>query len=252
MDPNRTTDRILDEWDAVASTARPPHGAPRRRGSLAGLASGLGLAGAGILAAALVVGVIWLGGRISPGVGSPGPTPPAASQVAVATSQAPASPVAASPSPRPASHEPTKPPASPTPPPESACAPTELTAKITSWEGAAGSRIADVTVKNSGSVACFLSQPAAVDLIDGTGRVLINGAGPGGSRVSLAPGGTATTLVEASNYCGTAPTAPVRVRFDLGAGHHLTADAPTPSDATVPPCNGSTVPAAIQMHPWSR
>ena len=98
MDPNRKTDRILDEWDAVARMARRPVRAPRRRG-LAGLGSTLGLVGAALVAAALVVAVGWLGGRIaSPGdVGSRGSE--SASPSAVQTPTPVASAVAAASSP---------------------------------------------------------------------------------------------------------------------------------------------------------
>ena len=261
MDPNRTTDRILDEWDAVASTARPPSAAPRRRASLAGVASSLGLAAAGAFAAALVVGVIALGGRISPGVGSVG-TPPPSSVGSAAVAAASAS--AASPTPthpptaEPASHAPSTPAptATPvptaTPRPEATCGSSGLLAKITAWEGAAGSRIADVTVTNNGPTACLLPEPGALHLVDGAGRDLISGTGPGGPETSLVAGASVTTLVDASNYCGAAPAAPVRITFDLGAGRRVTAEPPRPGDVTVPPCNGSTVPASIQMQRWSR
>jgi hypothetical protein len=254
MDPNRKSDRILSEWDAIVHRAQRPARAPRPRRSLAGLGAAFGLAGAGVLAAALIVAVLALGGRISSSVGS-SPSEPTSSQVAVASVPPTPSPtpsaVAASPvvTPTPA---PTRKPVETTPPPAtSVCAPDVLTARITAWEGAAGSRIGDISVKNIGAVACDLPEPKSLALVDGANRTLISGVGPDGSATHLAAGETVTTLVDASNYCGAAPAAPVTVRFDL-AGHDLKADPVSPTDATVPPCNGATVAASIQMQPWSR
>ena len=70
--------------------------------------------------------------------------------------------------------------------------------------------------------------------------------------IELAPGGRATTLVEASNYCGAAPVPPVQVAFVLRDGKRFIAAPPTPTDATVPPCNGPGQPAVIGMQPWAR
>ena len=253
MDPNRTTDRILDDWDAVASTARPPSAAPRRRGSVGGLGSSLGLVAAGALAAALVVGVVALGGRISPGVGAVTP-PPVASEAAVASVPGATPTATERPTASAAPHAPATPPptARPTPTPVLACVSSHLRATITAWEGAAGSRIADVTVTNTGPGTCALPEPVGLDLIDGKGAKLMSGPGPSGPATALPAGSSATTLVEASNYCGPDPAPPVRIVFNLGHGEFVTASPASPTDATVPPCNGSTVQPSIQMQPWSR
>ncbi len=255
MDPNRKSDRILSEWDAIVHRAQRPATAPRPRRSLAGLGAAVGLAGAGVLAAALVVAVVALGGRISSNVGS-SPSAPGSSQVAVASvvPSASASPSPASSSPA-ATPQPTptkKPVESTAPPATPVCSAAGLTARITAWEGAAGSRIATISVKNTGASACDLVEPTSLALVDGTGKVRISGPGPAASSpIRLAAGGGATTLVDVSNDCGPAPKAPVTVRFDLG-GHQLTAAPLSPTDTTVPPCNGATVPGSIQMQPWSR
>jgi uncharacterized protein DUF4232 len=120
------------------------------------------------------------------------------------------------------------------------------------WEGAAGSRIADVEVTNTGRAACTLEKLERPQLIDGAGRVLIDGTTPATSGViELVPGGRVTTLVEVSNYCGAVPVPPVRVAFVLHDGNPFVAAPPTPSDATVPPCNGPGQPAVIGMQPWA-
>lgn len=253
MDPNRKPDRILSDWDALANRAQPPTVAPRRHRSLAGIGASVGLLGAGVLAAALIVAVVALGGRITPSVGGPAPSLATASQVAVASTPPTASPTSSPSTPsRPATPPPTSAPVESSAPATSSCRPDTLSARITMWEGAAGSRIATIAVRNGGPAACDLVEPTSLALVDGAGRSLIRGTGPAASSpIRLAAGATASTLVETSNYCGAPPKAPVTVRFDLD-GHELTATAPSSTDATVPPCNGATVPASIQMQPWSR
>src|SRR3954452_42882 len=169
MDPNRKTDRILAEWDGVAQTARRPRTAPRRRG-FAGAGSIAGLAGAGLLAAALVVAVGWLGGRIVPGVGTDptaSPTATAAASEAAVASEAPVPSEAPVASRTPVATPPPIASAS-TETPEAACDSDHAAARITAWEGAAGTRIADVTVKNTGGSACILAGAPVPELVDGS------------------------------------------------------------------------------------
>ena len=254
MDPNRKSDRILSEWDAIVHRAQRPARAARPRRSLAGLGAAFGLAGAGVLAAALIVAVLALGGRISSSVGS-SPSEPTSSQIAIVSVPPTPSPtpsaVAASPAAT-ATPAPTPKPVESTPPPVVACTDSHLRATIESWEGAAGSRIGNVTVTNTGAAECILREPVGLDLIDGSDHKLMSGPGPAGPEVTLAGGASATTLVETSNYCDPAPTPPVRIVFNLGGGRFLNAPPASPNDATVPPCNGATVPPSIQMQPWSR
>jgi hypothetical protein len=254
MDPSRP-DRILEEWNAVADGARRPSMPPRRVAVRAGSA-GLSLAGVGVIAVVLLASAVWLGRPGSTGPG--GVVSTEFPSAAIVATPVPSSSPAPTPTPTPtATTTPAPTPtAAPTPsktPTIGACAPAALTAKITMWEGAAGSRIADVEVTNSGRVACMLEKLERPQLIDGAGRVLIDGTAPTAAGVlELAPGARATTLVEASNYCGAAPVAPVRVAFVLRDGKRFVAAPPTPTDATVPPCNGPGQPAAIGMQPWAR
>jgi hypothetical protein len=244
MSPNRA-DRILEEWSAVASTATPP-GAPERGAAASRVGSGISLAGAAVLAVALILGAAWLGGRegsVGPGADA-SPTP----DVVVPASPIPASPTPA-PSPSPSTKtNPTQSPA----PTILACAPTDLVARITQWEGAAGHRIAHVELTNTGSVTCFISTMNRPQLIDGRGAVLIDGNAPSGSDTGkMAAGDVLTTLVEDGNYCGAAPVAPVSVAFILSDGGRVVAEPVSPTDATVPPCNGPGASPTIEMHPWA-
>ena len=251
MDPSRS-DRILKDWDAVASQARRPVGPPRAVVVQSGL-SGTSLAGALVLVAALLFAVVWFGRPVSNDSTGGIPVPPSATP---AVTPPPSDVPTAQPSPSP-SPSPTP---SPTPTPEPSatprvtwCAPADLAARITMWEGAAGSRIAHVELTNTGSQDCTLRTMMRPQLVDGRGSVLIDGAEPRTSaEKAFAPGAVVTTLVQASNYCGPDPVAPVSIAFVVPEGR-IVATPVSPTDLTLPPCNGAPdSPGSIEMHPWAK
>jgi hypothetical protein len=133
------------------------------------------------------------------------------------------------------------------------CDMTSLSARVTAWDGAAGHRIATVVVENVSASACTIWTLAAPQLLDRTGRVLIDGQllGTPGS-LTLEPNAVASTMVDAANYCGPDPATPLTVAFGFIDGRHLGVnpdlDPRTLSDA--PPCNGPTEPGQIQMQPF--
>jgi hypothetical protein len=121
------------------------------------------------------------------------------------------------------------------------------------WEGAMGHRIAHLDMRNTGPGACALETMARPQLVDGRGTTLIDGSSPAGSAtLTLAPGGIVKTLVQDGNYCGPAPKAPVSVVFVLSDGRKIVAAPLSPTDATLPPCNGAPGSAgSIEMQPWA-
>ncbi len=143
MDPSRP-DRILDEWNAVAGGARRPATPPRRVAVRAGSA-GLSLAGAGVVAVVLLATAVWLG---RPGSTGPGAVVPDAARHPRRRVETPAPSGSADSEPQRRRRRPRRrptPTVAPTPtatPTIGACTPGGLAAKITLWEGAAGSRIA--------------------------------------------------------------------------------------------------------------
>jgi hypothetical protein len=242
MDPSRS-DRILQDWDAVASQARRPVAPPRAIVVQTGL-SGTSLAGALVLVAALLFAVVWFGrpasddqtgGILLPPSATPAVTPP--------SSDGPTAQPTPSPSP---SQEPTATPRI------TWCAPADLAARITMWEGAAGSRIAHVELTNAGSQDCTLRTMMKPQLVDGRGSVLIDGAEPPTSgQMTFVLGAVVATLVQASNYCGPEPVVPVSVAFVVPEGRTVATPA-SPTDTTLPPCNGAPDSAgATEMHPWA-
>jgi hypothetical protein len=223
MDPSRPK-RILDDWAAVASEARRPAAAPRPVVVRSGL-PGATLAGASLVVVGIVIAGVLLGRPGPKDVVGSSPSP----QGSVATAPAPSSS-------------------------GGACGPADVDARITLWEGAAGSRIADVELKNTGATPCDLETMARPQLVNARGSVLIDGSTPKGSEtLRLGPGDVVKTLVLASNYCGPAPEPPVSVGFVTSYDAVFVATPVSPTDATLPPCNGSPGSAGtIEMQPWAR
>ena len=168
------------------------------------------------------------------------------------------------------SHEPSPSSAAPTPsmtPAPSgpiACAASELEGRILGWGGAAGTRGTDVEITNTAAHPCFVRGTPRLQLIDSTGRVLIDSAAAGasgephvapGDKADRAGGGRpAQTTVTASNYCGAAPTLPIDIAFTLPAGGGRLVAVPgagVSSSEAVPPCLGSD-PATIAMAGWKK
>jgi hypothetical protein len=232
MSPNRA-DRILGEWSAVAKTATPP---PSPAESLGPRTSGLGisLVGASLLAIALVVGLAWLGGRDEqPSAGDT--TPPASEAVVPAPSSTP------EPS---ATHD-----ASPTP--DATLNPCVHLSTPLTWEGAAGQRIATITLTNPDDGDCVLGEFERVQYVDAANKPLIEGPAAPGS-LTVPANSSVSTLVEIGNYCGPEPEQPVGIVFVKASGGILLIGSPeSAADMSVPPCNGPNAPATIQMQPWA-
>jgi hypothetical protein len=227
MDPSRPN-RILEDWSAVASAARRPVAPPRPVVVRSGL-PGATLAGASLVVVVLVAAGLFLGRQ--------GPND------VVGSSPSPQSSVASAPAP-----------SSSTSPSGGACQPADVDARITLWEGAAGSRIADLEMTNTSSRTCELETMAKPQLVNGRGGVMIDGSSSfGNATLTFAPGEVVKTLVRASNYCGPAPEPPVSVDFVTSYDALFEATALSPTDVTVPPCNGAPGSAgAIEMQPWAR
>jgi hypothetical protein len=197
------------------------------------------------------------GSTVTPGTASPGaptaretPSPvlsevPGAS-AAVTPSPARSVPPSATPTPRPS------PTPIATPEPVGLCQASQLSARVTGWEGAAGSQIATVRVTNASPTACILRGTPEVQLVAANGAVLIDSAAddpnglpriePGAPAFELGPGDSLPTLVRVANYCGADPPLPTTVAFVLPAD--------TGPGGDVPPCNGPGTPGLAEMNGW--
>jgi len=123
-----------------------------------------------------------------------------------------------------------------------------------SWQGAAGSRIANVELTNTGP-ACRLAVMTRAQLIDGHGTILIDGPAPTDlTTLNVAPGALIKTMVRVGNYCGPVPGAPISLAFVLaGNAGRISARAVSPTDTVgLPPCNGAPGSAgSIEMQAWA-
>ena len=135
------------------------------------------------------------------------------------------------------------------------CTAAHLSARIAAWQGAMGSRIADVRIVNTSFAACVLRNYPRVRLVSAHGTVMLNSAAASttaGTHV-LSALGFLRTEVSASNYCGPAYVKPVTLAFVLpGTLGQVVAIPLSPTDTSgVPPCNGAPGSAGhISMHAW--
>lgn len=135
------------------------------------------------------------------------------------------------------------------------CIASQLSARIVSWEGAAGSRIANVDLVNTSFGHCSIRDFPRVQLISARGAVIIDG--PAASTTAhthgLVPLGFLQTEVRDSNYCGPAFARPVTLAFVLpgGAGRLVAMPVVPNGDAGVPDCLGAPGSAGqIETHAW--
>jgi len=136
-----------------------------------------------------------------------------------------------------------------------ACSVLDVDATITGWEGAAGSRIATVDVKNIGGSTCNLAAPMAEKLLDGIGAPLITSTGDQavGSSMALGNDQTAKLLVSVANWCSAKPTDPVSIGLTLAGGTSFVAEPANGVTFDPPPCNGASQPTTVgvQSSGWT-
>jgi len=136
-----------------------------------------------------------------------------------------------------------------------ACRSTQLSARIVNWEGAAGSRIANVRLVNTSFTSCYVRNFPRVRLVSATGAVLISGSSASTTAAVhvIAPLHLLKAEVADSNYCGPAIVAPATLTFTLTGVLGRVVAMPVSSTDTggVPPCFGSPGSAGhIEMHAW--
>jgi len=147
-----------------------------------------------------------------------------------------------------------------------ACAMASLEARITRWEGAAGSWIVHVEVRNARGAGCLLPAVVRPLLVDAKGSVLIEpgstapSRSPSGTSVPppaaerpLAAGATATTEIRVGNYCGPAPATPLAMALVFPGGARLGVSPLGPTDDTIPDCMSTPgSPGSIEIQPWGQ
>ena len=136
-----------------------------------------------------------------------------------------------------------------------ACLATQLSARIIDWQGAAGSRIANVRLYNASFTSCYVRNYPRVRLVSATGATLIGGsaASTTGATHVIAPLHYRKTMVKTSNYCHGPFTAPVSLTFTLtgSLGRVVAIPVSTTDTDGVPPCLGAPGSAgSIDMQAW--
>lgn len=232
------SDQATVPFDAVAIAAAAAAGGARRQGAGSVSGGSLGRRLGGFTGRLVVVGaavaLLAAGGAF---FGFGGAKAPPASSAAVSTGSA-----------------------STRPGDVATCASTDLEGGIVGWEGAAGSRIATVNLRNAGERPCRLAD-YELALVDAAGRGTALIIGPVLHPDVVLPAGDGVhTSIEVSNYCGAAaPQEPVSIRLDAaadGAADVVLRPAPDPllgqeSISGVPPCNGPAGSAGvISQQPW--
>jgi hypothetical protein len=134
------------------------------------------------------------------------------------------------------------------------CSPDQLAQGISGWEGAAGTRIAQINVENRGGASCDLSGPPAAALLDSTGRIVASSTGKVGGAPDfvLQSGGVASLLVAVANWCGDPPQS-VAIGLTLPSGGQIVAQQEAGVTFDPPPCNGPGQPLTIdvQQDSWT-
>jgi len=228
---------------------------------------------------ALVIGVAALlavagcGGTATPSSDVSATQLPSSSAVAevspsAGSSAAPSADASAAASPDATASEPAPTPTtSPTPTPKPTakpvpnCTNTNLTAKVTGWEGAMGSQIATVKLTNTTTTNCHLRGTARLQLVDAAGHILIDSKTQGASGLPhVSPGdklwtighlGWVTTQVQVANYCGSVTAVdPTTIALYLPSnGGRIVAAAG--AGGGVPGCLGAPGDTgSIQMNGW--
>lgn len=137
------------------------------------------------------------------------------------------------------------------------CRAADLDGRITGVEGAAGSRLIELEITNMSSSTCLVQGTPVVQLVDATGRVLLNSTAepsvaPDDPTFEVPADGRLVTSVAASNYCGPSPVSPLEVAFTLPAGGGRLVALPDAGGTAldlIPPCLGSDE-GTIAMNGW--
>jgi len=135
------------------------------------------------------------------------------------------------------------------------CIGSQLSARIVDWQGAAGSRIADVVLVNTSFSTCTIRNYPRVRLVSAHGAILINGTAASitAAAHTLPRLGFLKTEVSDNNYCGPSYAKPVTLAFVLPDSLGRVVAMPlSPTDSSgVPPCLGAAGSAGhISMHAW--
>jgi hypothetical protein len=141
----------------------------------------------------------------------------------------------------------------PSAPGDVACALDDLRAEGGPWDGAAGSRFAEIVVGNAGAGPCPLPEVPVIAIVDSAGAVLgqsapgVTGAGP-----VLAPTATIAFTLQVANWCDESVDLPLTFDLLLASGGIPIDGLLVSSTRELPPCNGPGQPPTISAGGWTQ
>jgi hypothetical protein len=117
--------------------------------------------------------------------------------------------------------------------------------------GAAGSRGADVIVRNQGSAPCVLPMEPTIAIVDPAGNaVLQSPPALGASGPTIQPTGSASFSFEFSNWCQPSVNLPLHALLVLASGSVAVGGLSAVTQDDLPPCNGPGQPASLSTTGW--
>jgi hypothetical protein len=238
MDPRRIEEFLRqgppDEPRYMAARFRPPQEVGpmivSRPAFRAAVPAGAGLLLMLLLAGLAVFAMLRAGAFTEPG-GNPGFVPATSAPVPTPTptSTPTATPVPATPKPTARTGS-------------SDCS-AKVTLKVTSVEGAAGSRIFSFEVANGGDSTCsvYVKRASIVDRGRTPAATLVSTDVRPAHQLILRAGGKATGMTRWSNECASV-RGPLALKLDLTSGRSISSDVPGSAAEATPPCNGPGKP----------
>jgi len=136
---------------------------------------------------------------------------------------------------------------------DAGCTLDDLRAGGGPWDGAAGSRFAEIVVANAGPGPCPLPELPVVAIVDSTDAVVGQSA-PGviGAGPVLAPTSAIAFTLQVANWCDDSVDLPLTFDLLLAGGTIPIDGLVVASAGQLPPCNGPGQPPTISAGDWTQ
>jgi hypothetical protein len=120
------------------------------------------------------------------------------------------------------------------------------------WEGAAGSRIADIRLTNRVDIPCDVPAIESIEYASDDGTKLIGPVAVQIPAITLDARESVTSMVRVSNYCGLAPRGSIGLGFFFETRMYMVTGWPFEQrDIAIAPCNDPDAPGTLEMEPWT-
>jgi hypothetical protein len=120
------------------------------------------------------------------------------------------------------------------------------------WEGAAGSRIADIRLTNRVDIPCDVPAIESIEYASDDGTKLIGPVAVQIPAITLDARESVTSMVRVSNYCGLAPRGSIGLGFFFETRMYMVTGWPFEQrDIAIAPCNDPDAPGTLEMEAWT-